>query len=487
MEIAPAFHDIYRDEHEFVVVQKPAQVGGTEMSINLALWAAATNQGGRGNVLYLMPVQENADRLSQRRMGQAFAEGAELRKLIDTSADGFRPAQRIQMRSIGPGVIYLAGSDQISQYTGIDADLVILDEYDQMKDEVLSNAMARLRSSRSGRMRVISTPTIPEFGIHGLMMRSDERHYQLLCDSCGAWLEPQFPVNVDFERECIVCDCRAPLDPTGPGRWVPTRPEITDIRGYQLNRLVLPNSPLRQMRLAANGTLGLKIQEFWRQDLGIPFVTADARLTAADLDNCRTHEPPPMSLLKPDAVVMGVDVGQDHFWVVIRLFVKKHSNPLFVEKVYGDWDVLEALAERYKVEFCVVDAQPDTRGAKRFRERMVSSRCPYVWRCYYKVSGTEHDWEYGMDAKISAVRTLSLDEMFDGFRRQRTLLPINARELAGGAYYEHMQALVRTTEPDDFGQPIPAYRHTRPDDFAHAENYITLVATRLGRWNGWWG
>ena len=49
-----------------------------------------------------------------------------------------------------------------------------------------------------------------------------------------------------------------------------------------------------------------------------------------------------------------------------------------------------------------------------------------------------------------------------------------------------MQALVRTTEPDEFGQPMPAYRHTRPDDFAHAENYITLAATYLGRFHGWW-
>ena len=486
MEIAPALHDIYRDDHEFVVVQKPAQVGGTELSVNLSLWTAATKQGGRGNVLYLMPTQENADRLSQRRIAQAIAESPELRKLVDPNTEGLRPTQRIQMRSIGPGVIYLAGSDQLSQYIGIDADRVILDEFDQMKDEVLSSAMARLRSSSFNRLLVISTPTIPEFGVHGLLMRSDERHYHLHCASCGVWLEPQFPVNVDFDHERVVCDCGAPLTPTGPGRWVALRPAITAIRGYQLNRLVLPNPPLRQMRLAAAGMLGLKTEEFWRQDLGMPFVTADARLTAADLDNCRAVEPPPLTLFKPDAVVMGVDVGQDHFWVVIRLFSKKHSYPLFVEKVYGDWEVLQALAERYKVQFCVVDAQPDTRGAKRFRDRMRSTHCPYVWLCYYKVSGTEHDWDWGMEAKISAVRTLSLDEMFDGFRRHRSMLPINSRELGGGAYYDHMQALVRTTEPDDFGQPVPAYRHTRPDDFAHAENYITLVSTRLGRWNGWW-
>jgi hypothetical protein len=162
---------------------------------------------------------------------------------------------------------------------------------------------------------------------------------------------------------------------------------------------------------------------------------------------------------------MGVEVGQDHFWVVIRLFAKKHSFPLYVDKVYGDWEVLNELCEQFKVQFCVVDALPDTRGTRRYLDRAMHGRHhTYAFLCYYQQNGTEHLWDWGMDAKITAVRTLSLDEMFDGFRRRRTLLPAYGRELAHGLYYEHLQALVRTTEPDDFGQPVPAYRHTRPDD-----------------------
>jgi Phage terminase large subunit (GpA) len=486
MRIPPALEAIYRERHPYVVVVKPSQVGATEMNINLALWAAATNQGGRGSVLYLMPTQELADRASQRRFGGAFAQSPALRKLIVPAGDGSRPAQRIQMRSVGPGVIYLSGADQVSQYTGSDADLVVLDEFDQMREEVLSNAYARLRSSKLGWLRVTSTPTIPEFGVHGLLMRSDERHYHLHCASCGVWIEPQYPTNVDFAAGRVVCDCGAPLDAWGDGRWQALRPELTDVRGYQLNRLCLPNPPIEQMRMAASGTIGLKVEEFWRQDLGIPYVTADARLTAAQLDNCRAEEPPAMTRARPDAVVMGVDVGQDHFWVVVRLFAKLHSYPLFVAKVHGEWDGLLDLIDRFNVGWVTVDAQPDTRGAKRFVNEAVKRRsCDGAFRVYYKQTGTEHEWDWS-DRRITAVRTLSLDEMFDGFRRMQSLLSIEGRDLGEGHYYEHMQALVRTTELDDFGQAQPAYRHTRPDDFSHAENYITLVATRLGPWNGWW-
>ena len=46
----------------------------------------------------------------------------------------------------------------------LEADLVILDEFDQMNEDVLANAIPRLRSSRVNFMRITSTPTIPEFG-----------------------------------------------------------------------------------------------------------------------------------------------------------------------------------------------------------------------------------------------------------------------------------------------------------------------------------
>ena len=294
MLIPPALHDIYRDRHPFVVVRKPAQVGVTELNLNLALWAAATNQGDRGNVLYMMPTEEHVNRLSQRRVQQALDASRPLRELVRSEADATRGPQRVQMRSVGPGVIYFSGAEQPRQYAGIDADLAILDEFDLMKEEALPHAMARLRSSRFARLRVTSTPTIPGFGVDRLMQQSDELHYQLNCPSCGRWVEPEFPANVNFERALVVCDCGAPLPHDLPARWVPSRPDAPDIRGYQLNRLTLPDPPLPEMRMAAAGTVGIGREQFYRQDLGVPYVAADARLTADVLDRCQVKRLPPL-------------------------------------------------------------------------------------------------------------------------------------------------------------------------------------------------
>ena len=54
----------------------------------------------------------------------------------------------------------------------VDADLVAVDEFDQMDDSILELAEKRLASSRAGLLRVISTPRIPGAGVSRLYQAS---------------------------------------------------------------------------------------------------------------------------------------------------------------------------------------------------------------------------------------------------------------------------------------------------------------------------
>lgn len=256
MVVPAALQQIYANDHDFLVVRKPSQVGITEFNINLALWAADTGYGGRGVVLYLLPTQEMADRISQTRVGKAITESPYLRRRATPDAGVARAPANVHRRTIGPGVIYFTGTENETQYSGIDADVVILDEFDLMSEDVLSIAQARLRSSRSPRIVVTSTPTIQDFGVTHLFDESDQRHYELRCPGCESWQEPQFPDGVDWDRMQVICRvCGVGLDPRGEGRWFPGDPSNEKIRGYQLNRLILPNPPLLPMKLALEGTI----------------------------------------------------------------------------------------------------------------------------------------------------------------------------------------------------------------------------------------
>ncbi len=75
-----ALRDIARDDAPLVIVQKSAQVGLTELMVNKALWAADTALGGRGNVLYAMPTQNQMEDFAQARFDTAIQNSAPLRQ-----------------------------------------------------------------------------------------------------------------------------------------------------------------------------------------------------------------------------------------------------------------------------------------------------------------------------------------------------------------------------------------------------------------------
>lgn len=451
------------------MIRKPSQVGVTEFNINFALWAADTCYAGRGVVLYIMPTQDMAARISQVRATKAIAESAYLRRRTKQDISELRGPANMFRRSVGPGVVYFTGSDQETQYSGIDADVVILDEFDLMKDEVLSLAQARTRSSRSPLIRVTSTPTLPDIGVSYLYEQSDQRFYQLECPSCRCWQEPDFPASVDWDRLEVVClQCRAALDPWRPGRWIARNAGVTEIRGYQLSRLVLPDPPLYDMKMNLDERVPTTMETFYRQDLGTPYVSEESRLTPEVIEGCVDDY---RVQLKLNTVVMGVDVGK-RLHVVIR---GRFNSQWYLLNAFtvAEFEELECCFGCYKIVTCVVDARPETRAARAFQARHQG----VVWLANYAQQGVEPDWDWRAGV-VTAPRTLIIDEMMYRFRTANFHVPSRYREIEGGAYFKELQSPVRIQELDRFGHPVATYDHKRPDDFAHAEVYATLASIR---------
>src|ERR1700694_4871656 len=146
----PALADIARDDHPIVVIQKSAQVGLSELLVNLALWTADTRYAGRGNVLFLMPTQNQMDDFAQARIDRAIQDSAYLRERLQPEPPRRKGADSKRLKRLGPGAVYLRGTDSKRQIASVDADLVILDEFDQMDEGVVELARRRLASSSKG-------------------------------------------------------------------------------------------------------------------------------------------------------------------------------------------------------------------------------------------------------------------------------------------------------------------------------------------------
>ena len=216
---------IARDEHPFVVIQKSAQVGLTELLVNRALHAADTAFADRGHVLFLMPTQNQMDDFAQARFDRAIQSSAYIRGRLQPEPPRRKGADSKRLKMVGPGYIYLRGADSTRQIASVDADLVIFDEFDQMAEGILELGQRRLASSDDGRLIVASTPRYPEAGVNALFLQSDQCHYYLPCPACCLEQTLTWNDNVDQGSARIVCHaCRAPMDVTTKGRWHPKAP-----------------------------------------------------------------------------------------------------------------------------------------------------------------------------------------------------------------------------------------------------------------------
>ena len=473
-----ALADIARDRHPMVVVMKSAQVGVSELGVNLALHAADTALGGRGNVLFAMPTQNVMDDFAQARFDRAIQDSPYLRGRLQPEPPNRKGADSKRLKRIGNGYLYLRGTDSTRQVASIDADLVILDEYDQMAEGILSLARKRLASSRDPRLWVTSTPRYPEAGIHELFHQSDQQRYFLPCPACALEQTLGWEENVDLERALVVCRrCRAPMDVVARGRWVAQAPGNERIRGYHISRLYSPWADIGAMVEASQASGILATQEFHNADLGEPFSAPGGGLSLDELDRCRADYS--LSDYAGERCVAGIDVGKA-LHVVVReqrtsgSRAAREPTRLWFGGDVPSFDAAEALLKRMNVGACVVDAQPEQQGASKFAE---SSRSKVALARYDRTE-LGHEKVPGRPMVYHINRTQALDEMAESFRTQAALLPREARTLGGrskdgfGEYYRQVLAPQRVIERDAQGNPRAAWREGHRDDhFAHAEVY----------------
>jgi hypothetical protein len=484
----PAIADIARDDHTFVAIQKSAQVGISELLINRALHAADVGWGGRGNVLFLMPTQNQMDDVVQARFDAALQDNAYMRSRLQPEPPLRKGADNKRLKHFGPGYIHLRGADSRRQIASVPVDLCILDEFDQMEDGVLELARKRLTSSSRGRLIVGSTPSIPESGINGLLLQSDQRRYYLPCAACGVEQTLRWPENVDEEAARVVCRaCRRPMNVLAKGRWIAEAPGNEEIHGYYLNRLFSPWANIREMIAASKAKTPFALQEFQNSDLGETFVPPGGGLTIDVIDRCRADYATSDYAGQP--CDMGIDVGLRCHVVVRqrRTDRDRRSGASFVPRLWlaGDvgFDELDGLLDRFNVESVVIDAHPDLHAAATFAVRQKQRG----WLAQYDRQQPGHDrtrgaWDEPNRYHIN--RTQALDEMVQRFHDRAVALPRDGRLLGGGtkqgvgAYYQQLLAPKRTLERDGQGNWIARWVKGSPDDhYAHAELYCMLAAT----------
>ena len=205
-----------------------------------------------------------------------------------------------------------------------------------------------------------------------------------------------------------------------------------------------------------------EVQQFYNQDLGIPYEPKGGRITDEILDSCKRD----YNLgLKDGDNFMGIDVG-------LRLHVIIQNKTRIIQILtVKDFEELDTLMNEYNIKKAVIDALPETRKVQEFADRFRGR----VHFCYYSgLSEVKEDEWYKVDGqKVNTDRTLSLDMWTTRFREQKVELPKTLDNQI--EFKEHMKALTRTITKNKKGETKAEYLHTSPDHYYHAGNYSNIA------------
>lgn len=497
--------DLYRCKSKEIIVQKSSQAGVSEWLVSYALH---TCDQRNGNVMYVFPTEGVVSDFSTARLGPAIEASEYLQEIIVTGSgeDGKRGSDRIMLKRIRDRFIYfrgsLVGSDgNAPKLKSVDADVLILDELDELDQRAPAIAEKRLGHApfHLGNVLRVSTPTFPGYGIHAEYQESDQRQWFIPCPSCGE-KQPLTIDNIVLEWDDIgrplawngigtkeawaACvNCGGKMDRLIQGEWVAAVPGH-ERAGFHLTKLFSPFNKLLDIVKNLDTADETKRREAFNQDLGLPYTPRGGNITTEDLDSCRRNYGHGPDHFK--TCYMGIDVG-NVLHVVIRTmpdFLSKETKQIYAGET--SWESIQNLVTIYRPRTIVIDANPESSKAREFQAKYPRNM---VWVAYYpnQPLGTKHeevaDWDV-IQRKVTLDRTRIMDNMFSGFYGRTSTLPAHARNIRD--YYKQMRANIRVMkEVGNSGVEVATFIDNNvADHYAMAEVYC-LAASLCKIGYGW--
>lgn len=490
----PWVRELHNTDASFNYAMKGAQLGVTEVAINRAFY---TLDQLKRDVLYVLPTALTAGDFSKARFSIALKNSPYLASMFtDTNA--------VNLKQAGTNTLYIRGSRGDSNLVSIPVSELILDEVDRMDQKQVWLALERLSGQLRKRVWGLSTPTIPNYGIHKLYLTGTQEHFIFKCPGCSRRTELIWPDCVEIIGEavsdprchesylkCKECGVRlehqSKPDWLQDGVWSLTAPDANpDVRSFYVNQLYSFTVTPGELVVAHFRGVGdeAACKEFHNSKLGLPYIGDGAQVTDKQIDDVvakhtSADERPRVGGRR--LITLGIDQGKWNYWVVCEWFVDRFTADINMSAtckvlahgkfLEGDWSRAAELMREWQVLACVLDADPQINEARRFAKQFRG----YVWLCRYRrgkvgkeISITEED----TGAPMATVdRTNWLTASLGRYRSKRISLPADV----SFEFREQMKTLVRTYVKDPDGNPVATFVETGPDHFAHGLNYAEIA------------
>lgn len=456
---------------------KSAQMGISERSVSEAAWICDQLNC---NVLYTFPTQTHLQDFVQARIDPVLALSEYLRSRSDAADDTEKKIMKIGLKRIGRGFLYLRGSQNEKQIITIDADCVFMDERDRFSQDNVPYIEKRLLASNLKWIREISTPTYPGKGIHASFLASDQKVWEIQCEECKLWQELDFFINVDFEKKITFCKaCKAPIDRYKDGRWTKQNP-TSEISGYKINGIYNPSASIADMiKKYGEAQMGgfSALQQFFNQDLGLPYESAGQKLSNNDIESAKGDFFFPVKT--KNNCYAGCDVGNLLNVVVLQKISEDLTKMVWagtVKDFFGPYSSLEQIMTRYDIKTLVIDKNPEKTKVKEFIEKFPGK----VFAATYPNTTFNIKEYYIFDDityEVKLDRTISLDYTISDIQNQRIEFPRNLDSIEG--FTDQLLSSVRITEKNPkTGLEVSRWIEKGADHFLHTLNYARIAQIR---------
>jgi hypothetical protein len=471
LEARPWYWELYllweKAWHE-AVVQKCTQIGVSTWVV-LGTAHGASYHWPKGFIYYLPQDKQTRDFVKQK-VNKVFEATPFLRRTVAQAGDS------LGVKSFRKSMGYYRGIETPQNRKSITADVVVLDEYDDMEPEHVKEVHDRSRASDIRRTVKLGVPSVEDVGINAAFLKSTQNYWTLPCEGCGReWtVEDTWPNCVDRETGELKCSkCGEPTEAT-EGYWKPRNPD-SGIPGYTFNGAMNPTVDLlKELEEYENA----QYRHLWvRGFLGQPSTPESGKRMTAEQIKAQCCAPEhgggyDQALSSETKTFMGVDTGASA--ATRRAYIgeiKDGVRRLLKLWPYEDLADLVRNYELFHVEQGVIDAGGEPTLAKEFCDAFPRR----IFRCRFKTGELRAKFnEKTGVVEIDRVAALDLsrDALYSG-----TVLP-SADDEDVKAFASENAALVRTEVRTPEGSVVIKYKSHGVDHGGLTWTYLLMAMSR---------
>lgn len=366
--------------------RKCSQIGWSVMT-NLKLFYAA-KFGIPGymphlgaNVIYTLPSDEDVNMFVPSKTDLLVQNNLVLKEYIrDASKAGKVDVDSIKRKQLGNSMVYFKGTRSRTAAIMLTADLLIHDEADRSEKHIIEQYESRTAQSLYKGKWIFSNPSVPNMPADVLYQLSDQKHWFIKCEHCGAWqylawvktseVTPYYDSAdphsfVDDKNGLYICGkCTAPISDENRmrGKWVAKNK--SNISGYWVTHLMCSWISCKELLFLEK----TKTKDYFMNFvLGLPYIGSDTVVDSQTIVNNIVLDDPAWVR---GQVSLGVDNGDIKHWVLMN------AKGVFAYGKTKSWDTIEALIKKYD-PWTVIDLNPYPTKARELAKKYRKVRCSF--------------------------------------------------------------------------------------------------------------